>query len=35
MYRTKGYPDELETVLPRPMQERFHKLDQGEVFVIE
>lgn len=31
---TKGYPDELETVLPKPMQMRFHKLEQGELFVI-
>jgi hypothetical protein len=33
-YWTKGYPDELKWVLPRPMQERFHKLAQGEVYVI-
>ena len=33
-YWTKGYPDELKAVLPRPMQERFHKLAQGEVYVI-
>jgi L-ascorbate metabolism protein UlaG (beta-lactamase superfamily) len=31
---TKGYPDELKTVLPKTMQERYHKLEQGEVFVI-
>jgi L-ascorbate 6-phosphate lactonase len=30
---TKGYPDELKTVLPKPMQARFHKLEMGEVFV--
>ena len=35
MHWTKGYPDELETVLPRPMRERFHKLEQGDVFAIE
>jgi hypothetical protein len=34
MYWTKGYPDELRAVLPRPMQARFHKLAQGEVFCI-
>ncbi len=34
-YWTKGYPDELASVLPRPMRERFHKLAQGEVYVIE
>jgi len=33
-YWTKGYPDELKWVLPRRMQERFHKLAQGEVFAI-
>jgi L-ascorbate metabolism protein UlaG (beta-lactamase superfamily) len=32
---TKGYPDELKAVLPRRMQERFHKLAQGQVFVVE
>ena len=32
---TKGYPDELETVLPRRMRDRFHKLAQGQVFVVE
>jgi hypothetical protein len=31
---TKGYLDELKTVLPKTMQERYHKLEQGEVFVI-
>ena len=30
----EGYPDEVKTLLPRPMQARFHKLAQGEVFVI-
>lgn len=34
-YWTKGYPEELEAVLPRPMQARFHKLPQGEVYVME
>ena len=33
-YWTKGYPDELKTVLPRRMQERFHKLAQGTIHVI-
>lgn len=32
---TKGYPDELQAALPKPMQARFHKLAQGEVFVVE
>jgi len=31
---TKGYPDELRSVLPQAMQARFHKLEQGEVFII-
>lgn len=31
---TRGYPDELKTVPPRRMQERFHKLAPGEVYVI-
>jgi L-ascorbate 6-phosphate lactonase len=31
---TKGYPDELRTVLPKPMRARFHKLELGEVFVL-
>lgn len=33
-YWTKGYPDELVAVLPRPMRERYHKLAQGEVYLI-
>jgi hypothetical protein len=33
-YWTKGYPDELEAMLPRQMRERFHKLAQGEVYVV-
>jgi L-ascorbate metabolism protein UlaG (beta-lactamase superfamily) len=33
-YWTKGYPDELKARLPRQMQARFHKLDQGQIFVI-
>jgi L-ascorbate 6-phosphate lactonase len=32
---TVGYPDELRALLPRPMQERFHKLSQGEVYVVQ
>jgi len=33
-YWTVGYPDELKSVLPEDLQARFHKLDQGVVFVI-
>jgi L-ascorbate 6-phosphate lactonase len=33
-YWTKGYPDELKAVLSRQMRERFHKLAQGEVYVV-
>jgi L-ascorbate metabolism protein UlaG (beta-lactamase superfamily) len=33
-YWTKGYPDELKARLPRPMQARFHKLVQGQVYRI-
>jgi len=33
-YWTKGYPDELQAVLPRRMQERFHKLAQGDIHAI-
>jgi L-ascorbate metabolism protein UlaG (beta-lactamase superfamily) len=33
-YWTVGYPDELRAALSRAMQERFHKLDQGEIFCI-
>ena len=32
---TKGYPDELKAALSTSLQARFHKLKQGEVFVIE
>lgn len=31
---TRGYPDELKSVLPEPLQARFHKLAQGDVFTI-
>jgi L-ascorbate metabolism protein UlaG (beta-lactamase superfamily) len=31
---TKGYPDELKVALPKSMRDRFHKLAQGEVFVV-
>jgi L-ascorbate 6-phosphate lactonase len=31
---TVGYPDELRAALSPEMQQRFHKLDQGEVFRI-
>jgi L-ascorbate metabolism protein UlaG (beta-lactamase superfamily) len=34
-YWTKGYPDELEARLSRPMQARFQKLEQGQIYVIE
>jgi L-ascorbate metabolism protein UlaG (beta-lactamase superfamily) len=33
-YWTVGYPDELKAMLPRGMQERFHKLAQGQPYVI-
>ena len=32
---TEGYPDELARALSAPMLERYHKLDQGMVFVVE
>lgn len=35
LFWTKGYPDELKTALPRSFQERYHKLEQGEIFEIE
>lgn len=31
---TRGYPDELKAALPPEMQKRYHKLRQGEVFVL-
>ena len=34
-YWTVGYPDELRDALPADLQARFHKLDQGVVFVVE
>ncbi len=34
VYWTKGYPDELRTSLPESMQDHFHKLKQGEIFII-
>ncbi len=33
-YWTQGYPDAVKAILPKPLQERFHKLTQGEVFFI-
>jgi hypothetical protein len=33
-YWTVGYPDELKAALSAEMQKRFHKLEQGQVFVI-
>ncbi|MHC4394161.1 MAG: MBL fold metallo-hydrolase [Planctomycetota bacterium] len=35
LFWTKGYPDELKVILPKSMQSRFHKLKQGQVFLIE
>ncbi len=32
---TKGYVDELKKTLSRQMQQRYHKLKQGEIFVIK
>ena len=34
-YWTVGYPDELKAALPEPVQRRFHKLDQGQVYAID
>jgi L-ascorbate metabolism protein UlaG (beta-lactamase superfamily) len=31
---TRGYPDELKQRLSRELQERYHKLQQGEMFLI-
>ncbi len=31
---TRGYPDELKLRLSQELQKRFHKLPQGERFVI-
>lgn len=31
---TKGYPDELNAALSKSLQARFHRLEQGEVFII-
>ena len=33
-YWTVGYPDELRAALAPDLQQRFHKLDQGEIFRI-
>jgi L-ascorbate 6-phosphate lactonase len=35
MFWTKGYPDELRLRLSGTLQKRYHKLQQGEKFVIE
>lgn len=35
LFWTVGYPDELRSALPEPLQRRFHKLEQGAVFVVE
>jgi len=34
VFWTRGYPDELKDRLSRTLQERFHKLAQGEKFVL-
>lgn len=31
---TRGYPDELKLRLSRELQKRYHKLKQGEMFVV-
>jgi hypothetical protein len=31
---TKGYPEELRAALPADVQERYHMLEQGAVFVV-
>ncbi|MFC2087137.1 MBL fold metallo-hydrolase [Bacteroidota bacterium] len=33
-YWTKGYPDELYNVLPEEFKRRYHKLEQGQIFLI-
>ena len=33
-YWTVGYPDDLRSALSPAMQQRFHKLDQGKIFVV-
>ena len=33
-YWTRGYPDELKQRLSGELRKRFHKLKQGEMFVI-
>jgi len=35
MFWTKGYPDELKLKLSKSLQNRYHKLSQGEMFVIQ
>ena len=35
MFWTKGYPDELKLKLSKSLQKRYHKLSQGEMFVIK
>ena len=35
MFWTKGYPDELKIMLSEKYQSRYHKLKQGEMFVID
>jgi hypothetical protein len=35
IFWTRGYPDELEQQLPGTLRRRFHRLRQGEKFVIE
>ncbi len=33
-YWTQGFPDELKAELPEHLQERFHKLQQGEIYTL-
>lgn len=35
VFWTRGYPDELKCILSPSLQDRYHKLEQGEVFLIE
>ena len=35
MFWTKGYPEELKLKLSKSLQKRYHKLNQGEMFVVK
>jgi L-ascorbate metabolism protein UlaG (beta-lactamase superfamily) len=35
VFWTRGYPDELGRILSPSLRDRYHRLEQGEVFVIE